>query len=100
MTRFFTKQSHRKILLQSSVFYIVKDSLSDLLILKGFNFSLLAFQEMTQAIDQGQDFVSCLRRREIQTEKEASVLFLSLLLPFALNSHWINKNNARTRTGL
>lgn len=69
MTGFFAKQSHRKILLQSSVFYIVKDRFSALLILKGFNFLFLAFQEMTQALGQGQDFACCPRRREIQTEK-------------------------------
>lgn len=75
MTGFLTKQSHRKIPLQPSVFYIVKDRFSALLILKGFPFLFLASQEMTQALGQGQDVVSCPRRREIQTEKgEISVL--------------------------
>lgn len=69
MTRFLTKQSHGKIPLQPSVFYIVKGRFSAFLTLKGFHFHFLASQEMTQALGQGQDVVSCSRRREIQTEK-------------------------------
>lgn len=83
---FFTKQSHRKITLWSSVFYIVEDRFSALFILKGFNFLWFAFHELT--IGQVQDFMSCPRKREIRTEKEKiCVLVFWFLLCFTWNSH-------------